>query len=123
MIKKDDTITCICCPIGCKIKIKKKDKKIQIDGAQCKRGKEYAIQEVTDPRRILTTTVHIVDGTQKMLPVRSEREIPKDLVKKSVKKLSEIKVKAPVKCGDIVYKNILNSGVNIIATRDIERVN
>ena len=118
MTKK--TVTCISCPLGCRISVDLKGKKIKTDGQQCKQGKTYAIQEVRDPRRVLTTTIRINDGQRPMLPVRSEKEIQKKLVKKCVKKLLKMKVKAPVKCGEVICKNILDTGVNIIATRNME---
>jgi CxxC motif-containing protein len=118
MTKK--TVTCICCPLGCRITVDFKGNKIKTVGQQCKQGETYAIQEVKDPRRVLTTTIRINDGKRPMLPVRSEKEIQKKLIKKCVKKLSKMKVKAPVKCGEVICKNILDTGVNIIATRNME---
>ncbi|MCD6448812.1 MAG: DUF1667 domain-containing protein [Thermoplasmata archaeon] len=113
---------CIQCPVGCKLIIRKKGEEIYVEGNKCKRGKEYAINELRNPTRILTTTVFIEGGKGKheMLPVKSDREIPKDLLEHAMKELAGVRVKAPVKCGDIVFKNIANTGVNIIATRDME---
>lgn len=115
-------VTCTLCPIGCKIEIEIEKDKIKVTGHTCKLGKEYATQEVKDPRRMLTTTIKIKDSTQKMLPVRSQKEIPKNLLRECVKKVSELKIKAPVKRGQIIYKNILNTGVDIISTRDMDKV-
>ncbi len=120
MTKK--VVTCTLCPEGCKIYVEIEKEKIKVIGNTCKQGKEYAIQEVKDPRRILTTTIKIQDSTQKMLPVRSQKEIPKKLLKECVKKVSELKIKAPVKCGQIVCKNILDTGIDIVATRDMDKV-
>lgn len=116
-----DSITCICCPLGCRVSVEKKGKEIKLHGQQCKRGEDYAIQEITNPQRVVTTTVFVESGKQKMLPVRSKKEIPKKLVKESVNELSKIMVKAPVKCGDVVCKNILETGVDIIASCNMER--
>ena len=115
-------ITCICCPLGCNINVIINGDDYQVVGEQCKRGKEYALQEVKDPRRVLTTTVKINFGTQKMLPVKSQIEIPKNLLYECVKILSKIVVEAPIKCGDVILKNIHNTGIDIIATRSMERV-
>ena len=116
-----DSVTCICCPLGCCVHIEKKGKNMRITGHICKRGEEYAKQEVMDPRRVLTTTVAVKKGRYCLLPVRSEKEIPKHLVKACVIELLKIKVDAPVKCGDLVCKNILETGIDIIASRDMER--
>jgi CxxC motif-containing protein len=120
---KKQSLTCIQCPLGCRINVVQKDKQNNFSGYECKKGIEYAKNEITDPRRIVTTTVFIKNGTVRLLPVRSEKEIPKYLVRKCINELSNLKVKAPIKCGDTIYKNILKTGINIIATRDIDNIN
>jgi len=114
-----ESMTCICCPFGCRVHIEGKGEKTQITGHKCKKGEEYALQEIRDPRRILTTTVPIDNGMLCLLPVKSNKEIPKNLVKACVIKLSKISVSAPIKCGDLVCKNILGTEVDIIASRDM----
>jgi len=114
-----ESMTCICCPLGCRVHIEKKGKKTQITGHRCKKGEEYALQEIRDPRRILTTTVSIKNGMLCLLPVKSNKEIPKSLVKACVIELSKICVSAPIKCGDLICRNILGTEVDIIASRDM----
>lgn len=114
-------ITCISCPLGCRISIEKLGDEEIFKGHECKKGEEYAIQEINNPRRILTTTVKIVNGEVKLLPVRSEKEIPKDMIIRGIIELSKINVKAPIKCGDLILKNILETGIDIIASRNIEK--
>ncbi len=116
-----DNITCILCPLGCKIHLERKNNEYIITGNICKKGEEYSIQEIQEPLRVLTTTIYIKDGDQLLLPVRSEKGIHKDLIFSCIKKLSKINVKAPIKIHDIIYENILNTGVNIIASRDINK--
>ena len=113
-------LTCIRCPIGCKIVIETEEDRYSFVGNECVIGVEYAKNEIRDPKRTLTTTVFVQNGNKPLLPVKSKEEIPKELLKKSIKTLSNIKVKAPVKCGDIVYKNISETGVDVVATCDIE---
>ena len=114
-------VTCILCPLGCIIKIEGEKNILKISGNACYKGEEYAFQEIKKPLRILTTTVFVDKGEQILLPVRSEKAIHKDLILKGIYKLSKIKVKAPIKYRDIIYKNILNTGINIIASRDINK--
>ncbi len=114
-------ITCILCPLSCTMKVKEENNKIIISENACKMGELYAIQEIKNPIRILTTTVFVDDGEQILLPVRSEKGIHKGLILNCIKKLSKIRVKAPIKQKDIIYKNILETGVNIIASRDINK--
>ena len=108
---------CIQCPLGCEITVEGE----KIEGNKCPRGKEYVMQEMKNPKRVLTTTVFIENAIHPMLPVRSNGEVPKELLKECMKILAGVKVKAPVKKGDVIYKNILNTGVDIIASRSMER--
>jgi len=116
----NESITCISCPLGCHILIGRKGDKEIFTGHECKKGEEYAIQEINNPMRVLTTTVKVDNGKIKLLPVRSKNEIPKDKIIKGIIELSKIKVKAPIKCGDLIYKNILETRVDIIASRNVE---
>lgn len=121
-MKKVHKVVCIACPLSCEIELIEEGGEIlEIRGNKCKKGKEYAVAEFTNPVRILTTTVRIEGGMLPVLPVRSEKPIPKKLIKKCIKELAKIEVKAPIKCGDVIYANILNTGINIISSRDLVR--
>ena len=117
MVKK---VPCISCPLGCRIIVKEDGKYFHVSGSECKKGNEYAIKEITDPQRIITTTIRIKNGIREMLPVKSEKMIQKQLIRECVEELSKVEIFAPIERGEIVFKNILNTGVNIIATRDME---
>ena len=113
-------LTCIVCPVGCDIKITSENGKvISIEGNSCKRGEEYAISEFTDPKRTLTTTVKIEGGSLPVLPVKSDRPIPKNKLLECMQVINRVSVKAPVNIGDIVLNDILGMDINIIATKDI----
>lgn len=113
-------LTCICCPLGCSLEAElEADGRVRIKGQGCKRGESYGIKECTNPTRIVTTTVSVKGGTEKILPVKTERDIPKDLIFDCIKTLKDVEVQAPVKIGDIVTENILNTGVNIVAAKNI----
>jgi len=111
------TITCIVCPKGCRIDVKLNDKEIiDVKNYQCKRGLNYAKNEVTDPRRILTTIVKIADGKTRVLPVRTRDPIPKNLIKKAMVELKDIVLTPPVDVGDIVCSNVVETGIDVIAS-------
>lgn len=115
-------VICILCPMGCKIDVKVKDDKIVgVDGAGCKRGIEYAIQEIKAPMRDFFTTVRVRDGKIPMLSVRSTKPIPKDMLIPCAIELAKLVIPAPIKIGDVIIKNILNLGADIIATKDVEK--
>jgi CxxC motif-containing protein len=108
-------LTCIVCPVGCKIKI---DENRNIEGARCDRGINFVKRELLSPQRTLTTTVKIEDGIVRVLPVKSLIPIPKENLRDIVKEVSKISVKAPIRIGDTVYER---DGIKIIATRSVER--
>ncbi|MEA2053505.1 MAG: DUF1667 domain-containing protein [Candidatus Thermoplasmatota archaeon] len=115
--------TCIECPLGCAITAEKKGDEIIVTGNKCNRGKDYAIRELTDPKRILTTTVFVENGIHPLLPVKSDREIPKNLIKKCIGELSKVRAKAPVKYGDVICKNVMGTGANIVSSCSMVRKN
>jgi CxxC motif-containing protein len=118
---RSHTYVCIECPLSCKVELQEENGKIsEIKNNRCRRGKEYVISEFTDPKRILTTTVVVENGRLPVIPVRSTAPVPKKLIKECMKELARIRLKAPIKCGDLVCANILNTEMDIIASRDLE---
>lgn len=112
------TFTCIQCPLSCQIELTEEEGSIlSIQGHTCPQGEQYAREEFTDPVRMVTTTVVVKGGILPRLPVRSEDPVPKEMVKECVNVLNTIQVTAPIACGDIIYENILDTGINIIASR------
>lgn len=109
-------LTCIVCPEGCKLEI---DKDQNISGGKCTRGKEYGRQEIINPQRMVTSTVYIENGVYNRLPVKTSTAIPKNLIYKCMEEINKVKVKSPVKLGDIIIHNVLDTGVDIVACRDM----
>jgi CxxC motif-containing protein len=116
MIKE---LICISCPIGCRLSVD--TEKLTVTGNSCKRGETYGINEVTNPVRVITTTVKIQGGTHSVLPVKTNAPIPKDLNFKCIEEINKVTLKAPVRIGEIICSNILNTGVDVIATRNLDR--
>ena len=115
-------MTCITCPTGCQLEVSRgTDGELKITGFQCRRGEEYARNEVLDPRRVLTTTVKIRGGTLPLLPVRTATAIPKGLLAKAMDILADVEAQAPVKTGDVILGNLLDTGIDVIASRDMAR--
>lgn len=110
-------LICIMCPKGCHLTV---DDELNVTGNTCPRGATYGKQEVTDPRRYLTSTVRLVSKDHRRLPVISSGDLPKDKVSEVVKYLDTVVVKAPVNVKDVVVKNVLGLGVDILATRTIK---
>lgn len=109
-------LICIMCPKGCHLTV---DDDLNVTGNTCPRGATYGKQEVTDPRRYLTSTVRLIAKSDRRLPVISSGDLPKDKVSDVVKFLDTVTVTAPVKVKDVVVKDVLGLGVDILATRTI----
>ena len=120
-MKKHELI-CISCPIGCPLIVEIDDANIEVNGNKCRLGIIYAEKEVTDPRRMITTSVFAYneDGTAyRLLSVKTDKDIPKAQMMTCLKAIKAAKVQGNFSVGDVVIKNILDLDVNIIATRDI----
>jgi CxxC motif-containing protein len=114
-------LTCIVCPRSCHIRIEKAGDEWNIEGNQCKRGETYAINEMTEPMRMLTTTVKITGAGLNRIPVITAGEIPKTSIKQALDQLYHLTITAPVKCDQVVLENLAGTGVNVLASRSLEK--
>lgn len=119
----EHNLICIGCPLGCMMKVEVEEGKIKsIFGNTCKRGEAYAIKEVTAPTRIVTSTVKVEGGNLPMVSVKTKTDIPKDKIFDVMKSLQDLSVKAPVQLGDVILSNAADTGVDIIATKQVKSV-
>lgn len=109
-------MTCIVCPLGCTLEITKDGESYNVSGNKCPRGKKYAIEEMTAPKRMVTSTVKINGGSYPVLPVKTFAPIPKEKIFAVMEILKTVTVDAPINVGDIIVANIAGTGVNIVAT-------
>ncbi len=114
-------LICIVCPKGCHLRVDEKNG-CQVTGNGCERGAVYGRKEITNPTRVLTTTVKIEQAMISRLPVKTDGDIPKQMLFQAMEEINGIVVKAPVKRGNVVLKNLLGLPVNVIATKTIEKV-
>jgi len=116
-------LTCIICPVGCKARITIENGKItKIEDLECPRGEEYVTGELEAPTRDFFTTVRVEGAKIPVLPVRATQPIPKNKILDCVSELADIVVNAPIKAGDVIAKNLLGLGADIVATRDLDDV-
>jgi CxxC motif-containing protein len=113
-------IICTVCPSSCRLTVRELDGTITVEGNGCSRGLEHGISEYTNPMRMLTTTVTILDGTLPRLPVISTGEVSKAKLWACLEQLYSITVKAPVSCGDLIIKDICSTGIDVVASRTLE---
>ncbi len=117
---EEKKLTCIGCPMGCPITVLMDDGHVvSVSGHTCKRGEDYARKEVSNPTRIVTSTVRVLGGTADMVSVKTRQDIPKENVFACVKALKGIEVQAPVHAGDLILANVAETGVDIIATGSV----
>lgn len=115
---------CIVCPRGCRLTIKKDETSLKgysVEGNTCKRGAEYGIKEVTNPTRVITSTVKLKSDHLNRLPVVTKGGIPKSKMMESMKVINNIEVKVPVKEGEIIIENILDTGIDLVSSRTVEQ--
>lgn len=114
-------LTCIGCPLGCALTVELEGNEVvSVAGNTCPRGDAYARKEVTNPTRIVTTTVRVKDGVCAMVNVKTETDIPKDKIFACTAALKDVVVTAPIRIGDVVLRDAAGTGVNIVAARNVE---
>ena len=112
-------LICIGCPMGCPVMVEMDGGEIvSVSGNTCTRGDAYARKEVTNPTRIVTSTVKAEGGLVEMISVKTKEDIPKDKIFDCVRALKGITVKAPVHIGDVILADVAGTGVDVVATRN-----
>ncbi|MEA2022456.1 MAG: DUF1667 domain-containing protein [Candidatus Caldatribacteriota bacterium] len=123
-IMGEKEIICVSCPKGCRITVKNRGKEIiSITGNACPKGIKYAEGEFINPLRILPTTVKVIGGEFPLVSVKTEKAIPKRLLLKAMAEIAEIEVKAPIQIGQVIKDNLIGTGVRLVATRNVKKVN
>ncbi len=113
-------LTCICCPLGCALTVAMQGDKVHsVSGNTCKRGDDYARKEVTHPTRTVTSTVAVAGGSLAMVSVKTKSDVPKEKMMDIMQSLAHIIVDAPVHAGDVILPDAADTGISIIATKDV----
>ena len=113
-------LTCIGCPLGCSITVTMNGTDVvSVTGNTCPRGDAYARKEVTNPTRIVTSTVRVEGGISPMVNVKTASDIPKAKIFECASALTNVVVTAPVKIGDVVLSNVAGTGVDVVAAKNI----
>ncbi len=112
-------LTCIVCPIGCQLSVTLENGVVtEVVGNTCPRGKQYAIDECTNPVRTITTTARTADGG--VIPVKTAQPIPKELMFDCMQEINKATVTLPAHIGDVVIKNLLNTGIDVVVTANMK---
>jgi len=115
-------MVCLVCPKSCLLSVSGNSNDVFVRDNDCKRGLEFAKKELTDPERMLTSTVRVENGELPLVSVRSDKPVKKTELKELIKQLDSIVIPAPVFSGQIIVSTLGKNKVNIIATRAVDKL-
>jgi CxxC motif-containing protein len=119
MVEKRKLI-CVSCPVGCELEVTlDNDEIVEVEGNTCKLGLDYAEQEIFDPRRMVASTVKVKNGYHPLVPVYTEKPVPKPKIFDVLAEIRKVEVEAPIKINDVIIENVVGTGINVIASRDL----
>lgn len=121
MIKE---MVCILCPNSCNLIVTRDDRNpdgVRVENALCPKGKDYAYSEIFDPRRTITSSIVVEGGELPLVSVRTDRPIPKSKIFDVMREIKKAKLKAPIKAGDILIRNVAGTEANVIATKNVNK--
>lgn len=111
---------CIVCPQGCRLTVEGTAGSYTVTGNVCKRGEAYGINEMTAPTRVITSTAALLGGSMPRVPVKTAGSVPKGMIFDCMKEINRLSVQAPVQKGQVLIQNILQTGIDIMATRTMD---
>jgi len=115
-----EEMICVTCPMGCTLQVTHENETLlDIDGNTCRRGIEYVKSELTDPRRMVATTVRVKGGLHPLVPVYTAEPFPKPRIFELLDALREVEVEAPVAIEQAVLPDALGTGIDVVASRDM----
>ena len=118
-IKKE--FTCICCPLGCQITVTEENGQLIITGNNCPKGEKYVKDEMTNPTRMVTSMVWVDGGEIPVVSVKTKEAIPKEKIQDCIEALKGVTVNAPVKIGDVILEDVADTGISVIATKNVDK--
>jgi CxxC motif-containing protein len=115
-------LICIVCPNGCHLEVEEINGELIVKNNKCPRGEVFAKKEMTAPMRSVTSTVASIYPMLPVIPVRTKGEIPKGKIMDLIKFINTLKIDRPYKSGEILYPNVLDTGVDLIVTMDMTKL-
>lgn len=117
---QENNFICTACPMGCKLIVRMQDGEVvNVVGHRCRRGETYGRQEAIAPQRMVASTVRISGGLHPLLPVYTKGSVPKRRIGEVLAAIRAARVSAPVKAGQVILANVIGTGVDVIASRDM----
>ena len=115
-------LTCIGCPIGCALTVQIQGGQIIVSGNTCPRGEKYAQDEITCPKRMVTSTMALMDGEISRVSVKTETEIPKERIMDCMVEIRHVQLRAPVRIGDVAIEDCAGTGVRVVVTKNVGKL-
>ena len=120
--RRKKELICIGCPMGCPLTVTMDgDKPLHVSGNTCPKGEAYAQKEVTNPTRIVTSTVKVAGSDRNIIAAKTKTDIPKQKIFACMQEINHILAEAPIAIGDVLLENVADTGVPIVATKAARR--
>ena len=117
---KQQVITCINCPVGCRMTVTLEDDQVTVvEGNACKRGEAYARQECVAPMRMITASAP-VEGRSMPVSVKTSAPVPKGMIAACMQAILNAAFVPPIKAGDVLILDVCGTGADVVATRHVE---
>ena len=116
-----DRLTCILCPVGCELEVRRTERGLEVKGHQCEKGIGFATEEVLYPKRNLATSVPVKGSETRLVSVRLSDRVPRDMIFPILRVIAGLRPEAPVRRGQVLIADVLGTGVDVIATRTVGR--
>ena len=122
MTEITENLICITCPMGCTLEVTHEGGTVlNVTGNTCNRGLAYVQRELTDPRRMVATTVRVRGGQHPLVPVYTREPFPKPRISELLEVIRKVAVEAPVTMAQVIIEDALGTGIDIVASRDMPR--
>jgi CxxC motif-containing protein len=115
-----DRLTCILCPVGCELEVRRTERGLDIQGNQCEKGIDFATEEVLYPKRNLATSVPVRGSETLLVSVRLSDGVPREMIFPILREIATLRPEIPVRRGQVLIADVLGTGVDVIATRTVE---
>ena len=114
-----DRLTCVLCPVGCELEVRRDGRDLDIQGHQCDKGVDFAREEILHPKRNLATSVPLAGTADRMVSVRLSAPVPRALIHPILEEIGRLRPRPPVRRGDILLRDVSGTGADVIATRTL----
>jgi CxxC motif-containing protein len=112
-------LICIVCPNGCHLTVEQTGDGMVVTGHKCPKGEAYGREETQDPRRTVTCTAPTDSIEWPCVPVKTEKPVQKKHITGLLAQVYALKIRLPVRRGDVVLDNADGNGARVVATRTL----